>query len=89
MPRFESFVLRLTVDDDQKQVDGQVTHVASQETSFFKNLANLESLIIKSLFHRNHGSRSTQEEYPTETEIDAEESDPNSDIPLKNQGSGM
>jgi len=49
MSRFESFVLRLTVDDELGSFDGQITHVGSQSTLYFKGLANLEKSILEQL----------------------------------------
>ena len=49
MSRFESFVLRLTVDDECGSIDGQITHVGSQSTLYFKSLANLEKVILDHL----------------------------------------
>ena len=59
MSRFESFVLRLTVDDECGSIDGQITHVGSQSTLYFKGLANLEKVILDQLkssqFERHDG----------------------------------
>jgi|TARA_Y100000031_G_scaffold156691_1_gene212449 hypothetical protein len=49
MFRFESFVLRLTIDDEIGLIDGQITHVGSQTTSYFKGLASLEKLLLDRL----------------------------------------
>ena len=49
MSRFESFVLRLTVDDECGSIDGQITHVGSQSTLYFKGMANLEKVILDQL----------------------------------------
>ena len=49
MSRFESFVLRLTIDDEFGSIDGQITHVGSQSTLYFKGLANLEKVILDQL----------------------------------------
>ena len=45
MSRFESFVLRLTIDDEFGSIDGQITHVGSQSTLYFKGLAILEKVV--------------------------------------------
>jgi len=60
MSRFESFVLRLTVDDELGSFDGQITHVGSQSTLYFKGLANLEKSILDQLESTQFESRDGQ-----------------------------
>ena len=60
MSRFESFVLRLTVDDECGSIDGQITHVGSQSTLYFKGLVNLEKVVQDQLESNQFASHDGQ-----------------------------
>ena len=60
MSRFESFVLRLNIDDEFGSIDGQITHVGSQTTLYFKGLANLEKVVQDQLESNQFASHDGQ-----------------------------
>ena len=38
MPHYSTFVVRILLENDNSVVEGQITHVASQKTVYFRDL---------------------------------------------------
>jgi len=38
MPHYSTFVVRILLENDNSVVEGQITHVASQKTAYFRDL---------------------------------------------------
>lgn len=49
MPQYATFVVRILVEDDNSVVEGQITHVASQKTAYFRDLSKAMDFIEHNL----------------------------------------
>ncbi len=45
MPHYSTFVLRILLESDNSVVEGQITHVASQKTVYFRDLSKAMAFI--------------------------------------------
>lgn len=45
MPHYSTFVLRILLEEDSSVVEGQITHVASQKTAYFRDLSKAMAFI--------------------------------------------
>ena len=51
MPHYSTFVLRILLDSQNSLVEGQITHVASQKTAYFRDLSKAIAFIEHHLEH--------------------------------------
>lgn len=51
MPHYSTFVLRILLDSQNSLVEGQITHVASQNTVYFRDLGKATAFIEHHLEH--------------------------------------
>ena len=49
MPHYSTFVVRILIGDDNSVVEGQITHVASQKTAYFRDLSKAIDFIEHNL----------------------------------------
>ncbi len=49
MPHYATFVLRILLENDNSVVEGQITHVASQKTAYFRDLSKAIAFIEHNL----------------------------------------
>ena len=49
MPHYSTFVLRILLENDNSVVEGQITHVASQKTAYFRDLSKAMAFIEHNL----------------------------------------
>ncbi len=45
MPHYSTFVVRILLENDNSVVEGQITHVASQKTAYFRDLGKAMDFI--------------------------------------------
>ena len=49
MPHYSTFVVRILLENDNSVVEGQITHVSSQKTAYFRDLAKAMDFIENNL----------------------------------------
>ncbi len=49
MPHYSTFVVRILLENDNSVVEGQITHVASQKTAYFRDLSKAVAFIEHNL----------------------------------------
>jgi len=49
MPHYSTFVVRILLENDNTVVEGQITHVASQKTTYFRDLSKAMDFIEHNL----------------------------------------
>lgn len=49
MPQYATFVVRIFVEDNNSVVEGQITHVGSQKTAYFRDLRKAMDFIEHNL----------------------------------------
>ncbi len=49
MPHYSTFVVRILLENDNSVVEGQITHVASQKTAYFRDLSKAIDFIEHNL----------------------------------------
>ncbi len=49
MPHYSTFVIRILLEEDNSVVEGQITHVASQKTAYFRDLSKAIAFIEHNL----------------------------------------
>jgi hypothetical protein len=49
MPQYATFVVRILLENDNSVAEGQITHVASQKTAYFRDLSKAMEFIEHNL----------------------------------------
>ena len=49
MPHYSTFVVRILLENDNSVVEGQITHVGSQKTAYFRDLSKAIDFIEQNL----------------------------------------
>ncbi len=49
MPQYATFIVRILLEDDNSVVEGQITHVSSQKTVYFRDLSKAMDFIEHNL----------------------------------------
>ena len=49
MPHYSTFVVRILIENDNSVVEGQITHVGSQKTAYFRDLGKAIDFIEHNL----------------------------------------